>query len=84
MVRGSSAATPASHDEAVRAIDALVDECRGRALWFVRPDYYPRTDDERRRTLEAIQKHGDVATFQRAARLHEWLSRHSSAASAGS
>ena len=84
MVRGSSAATPASHDEAARAVDALVDACRGRALWFFRPDYYPRTDDERRSILDAIQKHGDVATFQRAARLQEWLSRHSSAASASS
>jgi hypothetical protein len=40
----------------------------------LRPDYYPRTDDERRRVLDAIQKHGDVDVFKRAARLRGWLS----------
>jgi hypothetical protein len=76
--------TPGSHDDVAAAIDALVDECRSVALWSLRPDYYPRTDDERRRVLETIQKHGDVDVFKRAARLREWLSRNSSAASAGS
>ncbi len=72
----------AAHEDIVRAIDALVDESRSRALWFLRPDYYPRTDDERRRVLLDIQKHADVDLYQRAARLERWLSRHSSAASA--
>ena len=74
----------ASHEELARAIDALVDECRSVALWFLKPDYYPRTDDERRRILEEIQKHADVELYKRAARLQEWLSRNSSAASAAS
>jgi hypothetical protein len=78
------ARTPTSHEDVAAAVDALVDECRGVALWFLRLDYYPRTDDERRRVLLAIQKHADVEAFKRAARLQEWLSRNSSAASVGS
>jgi hypothetical protein len=78
------ATIPTSHEDLARAIDALVDECRSVALWFLKADYYPRTDDERRRVLYDIQKHGNVELFKRAARLQEWLSRHSSAASAGS
>lgn len=73
-----------THEDVVRAIDALVDECRSVALWSLRPDYYPRTDVERRQVLESIQKHADVGVFKRAARLQEWLSQHSSATSASS
>ncbi len=73
-----------SHEDIARAVDALVDECRSVALWFLRPDYYPHTDVERQRVLESIQKHADVEVFKRAARLQEWLSRHASATSAGS
>jgi hypothetical protein len=76
------ATIPSSHEDVARAIDALVDECRSVALWFLRPDYYPRTDDERRRVLYEIQKHADVQLYKRAARLLEWLSRHYNAASA--
>jgi hypothetical protein len=75
---------PASHEELAREIDALVDECRSVALWYLKPDYYPRTHDERWRVLHAIQKHADLARYQRAARLQEWLSRHSSDAPAAS
>lgn len=75
---------PGTHEELARAIDALVDECRSVALWFLRPDYYPQTDDERRRVLYEIQKHADLERYQRAARFQQWLSRHSSAASASS
>jgi hypothetical protein len=38
------------------AVDRLVDECRSQCLWYVRPDYYPRTDGERLEILEAIQE----------------------------
>jgi hypothetical protein len=75
---------PLSHQDIARAVDALVDECRIAALWFLRQDYYPQTDLERLRVLESIQKHANVEVFKRAARLQEWLSRHSSATSAGS
>lgn len=78
-----SAAVP-SHEDLARAIDALVDECRSGALWFLKRDYYPRTDEDRRRVLHDIQKHAGIDVFRRAARLETWLSRHSSAASASS
>jgi hypothetical protein len=80
----SGATSPGSHEDLVRAIDELVDECRAVALWFLKPDYYPRTDDERRSVLHEIQKHGDVQLYTRAATLERWLSRLSSAASAAS
>lgn len=73
-----------SPDELARAIDALVDECRVRCLWHLRPDYHPRTDAERLRVLSAIQQRADLATYRRAGRLKAWLSRTSSAASASS
>jgi hypothetical protein len=82
MVSGDSTA-PVSHEDIAREVDALVDECRSIALWFLRPDYYPTTDPERLRVLDSIEQHADVAVFKRAARLRQWLSRHSSAASAG-
>ena len=66
---GPGATPPASHEEFASAVDALVDECRSVALWFLKPDYYPRTDDERRRVLArdpearrppALQARGEV------------------------
>ena len=79
----SVGATPSSHEEFARAVDALVDEWRSLALWHLRPDYHPRTDLERLQALESIRKYGDVDAFKRASRLQEWLSRHSNATSAG-
>ena len=75
-------ARPSAEDVA-REVDELIDECRSTCLWYQRPDYYPRTDPERWRILDAIQKHADLATFRRAGRLKEWLSQLSSGASAG-
>jgi len=77
-------ATPPTHDEVVTEIDALVDECRFESLWYLRRDYYPRTDLERWQVLDAIQEHTHVDAFRRAGRLKEWLSRHSNAGSAAS
>lgn len=79
---GSS--TPPSGDDLAREVDQLVDECRSTCLWYQRPDYLPRTTAERLLVLDAIQKHGDLRTFQRAARLKQWLSLLSSGASAAS
>jgi hypothetical protein len=70
--------------EANTALRELVDEYRERCLWFLRRDYYPVTNAEAYRVLEAIQRHGDRDGFQRAARILQWLSRSSSAASVGS
>jgi hypothetical protein len=66
------------------AINSLVDEYRYRCLWFLRDDYYPATDDERHRTLEYIQRHGDRRAYLRAAEIRQWLSRPSSVRSAAS
>ena len=65
-------------------IDRLVDEYRLRCLWFLTLDYYPRTDAERMRVLQSIERHGDLTAFQRAATLRQWLSRLSSDTSAAS
>lgn len=71
-------------DGVARAVDEFVDEWRVRALWYLRPDYYPRTDGERLAILEAIQERCTLDAFRRAGILKAWLSRHSSAASASS
>lgn len=74
-------ATPAG---VAQAVDRLVDECRAQCLWYARPDYYPRTDQERLEVLEAIQERCDLAVFRRAGVLKAWLSPRSSVASASS
>lgn len=65
-----------------RAVRPLVDEYRASTLWFLAPDYYPVTDEQIRRTLDRIERHGDRRAFQEAAKLRQWLSRISSAPSA--
>lgn len=65
-------------------LDRLVDEYRTRCLWFLRPDFYPRTSAEILRVLHALEAHGDVRAFQRAADIRRWLSRSSSESSAAS
>jgi len=71
-------------EEVERLVDALVDEQRSRCLWFLRRDYFPRTDPERVETLLAIQRHGDLEAFRRAGELKAWLSPSSSTTSARS
>ena len=65
------------------AVDRLVDEYRVRCLWFLRPDYYPSTVDQRLRVLGYIERYGDREGFRRAQALRRWLSPASSAPSAG-
>ncbi len=65
-------------------VNRLVDEFRVRCLWFLRPEYYPATLEERLRVLVYIERHGDREAFRRAAALKRWLSPTSSAPSAGS
>jgi len=84
MVPAAPAARLTSRDDVVRAIDALVDECRVESLWYFRPDYYPITDVERQQVLDAIQERSSRDVFQRAGTLKTWLSLHSSDASASS
>lgn len=70
--------------DVVQEINRLVDEYRTRCLWFLRPGYYPASDEERQRILGYIERHGDRAAFQRAAAVRRWLSHTSSARSAAS
>jgi hypothetical protein len=65
-------------------VNAIVDEYRARCLWFLRPDYYPATLEERLRALGYIERHGDVAAFRRAAALRQWLSPRSKGTSVDS
>ena len=83
MAAGASVtiAQPTDFD---REVDALVDECRVECLWYFRPDYYPRTDLERRQVLDAIQERSSRDVFQRAGTLKAWLSLHSSDGSVSS
>lgn len=76
--------TTADEQELASRIDRLVDENRTRALWFLRPDWYPSTREERVRALEYIERRADRETFRRAAVLRRWLSQTSSAPSVGS
>jgi hypothetical protein len=70
--------------EVAEAVNRLADEYRVRCLWFLRPDYYPSTLEERLRVLGYIERHGDREAFRRAARLKRCLSPDSSAPSVGS
>jgi hypothetical protein len=74
----SAASAPTTHAEVVRAVDALVEECRVESLWYLRPDYHPRTDRERQQVLGAIQERCGRDVFRRAGVLKAWLSLHSS------
>ena len=71
-------------EEVLSELDHLVDEYRSRCLWFLRPDFYPRTSAEILRILRHIDGHGDRSAFQRSAAIRRWLSRSSSGRSAAS
>lgn len=77
-------AEPPSPAELRAEVARLVDEQRSRCLWFLRPDYYPASDEEIERTLRAIERSGDQNAFRRARKLRQWLSPISSVKSAGS
>lgn len=62
-------------------VASLVEEYRDRCLWFLRPDYLPKTPEEMRRVLEWIERYGDRAGYERAEELKAWLSPHSRAIS---
>ena len=67
----------------MQRVNALVDEYRGRCLWFLRADFYPQTPEEALRVLGYIERHGDVTAFQKAATLRQWLLQSTSATSVG-
>ena len=62
-------------------IDAFIETHRERCLWFVRRDYHPCTEDERRWLLTEIQRRSDRATFASAGLLKRCLSPISSGGS---
>ena len=66
------------------ALRALVDEYRGRCLWFLAPGYYPASTTEQLRVLDSIQRRGDLDGFKRAGEMKQWLLAHSSGASVDS
>jgi hypothetical protein len=72
---------PPETDEIAASVNRLVDEYRTRCLWFLRPDYYPATQEEQLRVLGYLERYGDVTAYQRANRLRQWLSHPCSAAS---
>ena len=85
MLVGVHAQPSSTLDPALQAlIDRFVDDHRSRCLWFLRPDYYPRTEAEALRVVRQVEAHGDRSAFQRAAEIKRWLSRGSSASSAAS
>ena len=49
-----------------REIWAFMDEHRARALWWMRPDYYPQNAEQARDVLRSIAARGDRETFVRA------------------
>ena len=68
---------------ALKQVRSLVDAYRELCLWYLRVDYYPETIEDALRVLRAIESHGDLAAFQRAAALRQWFLQHSNEMSAG-
>lgn len=66
----------------MKHVNALVDECRARCLWYLREDYYPQTSEEALRVLDAIERRSDLETFKKAGKLRQWLLQNSKETSA--
>jgi hypothetical protein len=58
---------------------SLLDRYRERCLWFARPDYVPASREEWLRTLDLIERYGDMNAFKQVREAREWLSRPSKA-----
>ncbi|MBM4144384.1 MAG: hypothetical protein FJ225_12450 [Lentisphaerae bacterium] len=58
----------------------LMEEYREQCLWFLRPDYVPKTSSEIVKVLDLIERYGDRAGYERAEEIKAWLSPHSRAA----
>lgn len=57
-----------------REIWEFLDAHRARALWWVRPDYYPQTSEEARADLEAVSRRCSRADWVKARQLAQRLS----------
>jgi hypothetical protein len=57
-------------------LSGLIDEYREQCLWFLRPDYVPKTTSEIITVLDLIERYGDRAGYERAEEIKAWLSPH--------
>jgi len=69
---------PLGHEEEV-ALVSLLDTYRTRCLWFLRPDFVPSSREGWLRTLDLIERYGDMTAFKRVGEAKKWLSRPSNA-----
>ncbi len=67
------------HDEE-SALVSLLETYRDRCLWFLRPDFVPASREEWLRTLDLIERYGDMAAFKQAGEARKWLLHPSKAA----
>lgn len=58
----------------------LIEEYRGRCLWFLRQDYVPSERSAQLRVLDSIERYGDRNAFIQTRELKQWLSLHSNEA----
>jgi hypothetical protein len=59
-------------EQIVEEMRRLVDEYRSRCLWFIRPDYYPRTPRDILRILDYICRYGDTRAYKKALEIKKW------------
>lgn len=57
-------------------LSKLIDEYRDQCLWFLRPDYFPKSTSEIMTVLDLIERYGDRAGYERAEEIRVWLSPH--------
>ncbi len=76
---GAGITTPAGKDEEV-ALVSLLEAYRARCLWFLRPDFVPASREEWLRTLDLIERYGDMTAFKQVGEAKKWLSHPSNAA----
>lgn len=60
-------------EEAIHRARLLVEEYRGRSLWFLREDYSPTTVEETLGVLNLIERYGDRAAYLKVHELKRWL-----------
>ncbi len=62
-------------------LEKLIESYRVQCLWFLRPDYVPRTTNELLDVLDLIERYGDRTGYERSGEIRLWLSAHTKAAS---
>jgi hypothetical protein len=69
-----------SHDQQAELV-ALLETNRARCLWFLRPDFVPASREEWLRTLDLIERYGDMTAFKQVGEARKWLPHPSRAIS---